>query len=177
MHIIDATCRTQMKSIIITTLAYIEFICNIRVYPSHLVVGIYCYHPQNKKSSGLIRRLCAYVTDELIPVHPGIDWACRSATFLNIASMDTCLRGCKREETKEERGIEIGRGRVAGESTFQNCRATNASREMKYLAWEQAFGRAGNLPFLANFFPKQRACSQATKYPFHFSLMFLANST
>ena len=87
------------------------------------------------------------------------------------------MRGSKLEETEEERGIEIGRGRVGGESTFQNCRATNASRETKYLACEQAFGRTGNLPFLAIFFPKQRACSQATKYPFHFSLMFLANST
>ena len=154
MHIIDATCRTQMK-LIITTLAYIEFICNIRVYPSHLVIGIYCFHPQNKMFSGQIRRLCTYVTDKLIPVHPGIDCACRSSTFLNIASMDPCLRGCKREETKEERGIEIGRGRVGGESTFQNCRATNASRETKYLAWEQAFGRAGNFPFLAIFSPNR----------------------
>ena len=46
------------------------------------------------------------------------------------------MRGSKLEETEEERGIEMRRGRVAGESTFQNCRATNASRETKYLACE-----------------------------------------
>ena len=43
-----------------------------------------------------------------------------------------CLRVCKRGETEEEMGIEIGRGRVGGDSTFQNCRATHASRETKY---------------------------------------------